>query len=112
MKTTCAGFKLIYVIVEAGRGSHIMKAAHHAGSEGSTAYFARGTSIHEHGKFLGMPIEPEKEVVMILVPDSQLDHVFQGVVEGGNLETPGKGIAFVVDVYQVAGICHWKTEEE
>ncbi|GAB6054838.1 P-II family nitrogen regulator [Methanobacterium alkalithermotolerans] len=104
--STCSGFKLIYTIVEAGRGSYIMNIARKAGAEGGTIYFGRGTSIHEHGKFLGMPIEPEKEVVMILIKDELVNMVFEAVVEEGELETPGKGIAFILDVSRVAGICH------
>ena len=106
MNNTCSGFKLIYVIVEASRGSHIMESARKAGAEGGTIYFGRGTSIHEHGKFFGMPIEPEKEVVMILIKDSLVDHVFEAVLHEGKLNTPGKGIAFIIDVNRVAGICH------
>lgn len=106
MKNSCSSFKLIYVIVEAGKGSKIMNSARDAGAEGGTIYFGRGTSIHEHGKFLGMPIEPEKEVVMILIQESLADQVFRAVVKNGELDTPGKGIAFIIDVNKVAGICH------
>ncbi|MCK9151799.1 P-II family nitrogen regulator [Methanobacterium alcaliphilum] len=106
MENTCSGFKLIYVIVEAGRGSFIMSAAREAGAEGGTTYYARGTSIHEHGKFLGVPIEPEKEVVMIIIKDSLVNQVFESVVTKGELEEPGKGVAFILDISRVAGICH------
>ncbi len=106
MNNHCSGYKLIYVVVESGRGTHIMESARDAGAEGATIYFARGTSVHEHGKILGMPIEPEKEVVMILIPESLAYQVFQAVVKHGELETPGKGIAFIIDVNRVAGICH------
>ncbi|MDP3065452.1 MAG: P-II family nitrogen regulator [Methanobacteriaceae archaeon] len=103
---SCSEFKLIYVVVEAGHGSFIMNSAREAGAEGGTTYFARGTSIHEHGKFLGVPIEPEKEVVMIIIKDSMADQVFDYVVKKGELDTPGKGVAFILDLSRVAGICH------
>ncbi|MDO5835825.1 MAG: P-II family nitrogen regulator [Methanobacterium sp.] len=111
MNNTCSGFKLIYVIVEAGRGSHIMESARKAGAEGGTLYYARGTSIHEHGKFFGMPIEPEKEVIMIVIKDSLVDQVFDAVVQEGEIDTPGKGIAFILDLNRVAGICHLNDHE-
>lgn len=109
--SSCSGFKLIYAIVETGRGSHIMEIAREAGAEGGTIYHGRGSSIHEHGKFLGMPIEPEKEVVMILIQDALVDQVFESVVEKGELEIPGHGIAFILDVFRVAGICHMINDE-
>lgn len=111
MNNTCSGFKLIYVIVEAGRGSHIMEYARKAGAEGGTIYFGRGTSIHEHGKFFGMPIEPEKEVVMIVIKESLVNQVFEAIVLEGEINTPGKGIAFILDVDRVAGICHLNEHE-
>ncbi|AUB55283.1 MULTISPECIES: P-II family nitrogen regulator [Methanobacterium] len=111
MNNTCSSFKLIYVIVEAGRGSHIMESARKAGAEGGTIYFGRGTSIHEHGKFFGMPIEPEKEVVMIVIKESLVNQVFEAIVLEGEINTPGKGIAFILDVDRVAGICHLNEHE-
>ncbi len=112
MINSCSGFKLIYVIVEAGRGSYIMKSARKAGADGGTIYYGRGTSIHEHGKFLGVPIEPEKEVVMILIKENLANEVFAAVVKDGELETPGKGIAFILDVSNVAGICHLENDSK
>ncbi len=108
---TCSNFKLIYAVVEAGQGSDIMRSARKAGAEGGTIYYGRGTSIHEHGKFLGMPIEPEKEIVMILIEESLVNQVFETIIQEGELETPGKGIAFILNVSKVAGICHLKEDK-
>lgn len=99
-------FQLIVVVVERGRASGIMEAARGVGAEGGTILHGRGTGIHEHSTFLGIPIEPEKEILMILAETSITERVLDAVVTAGALNEPGRGIAFVLDVSRVAGICH------
>jgi len=99
-------FQLIMVIVETGRASSIMEAAREAGSEGGTIFHGRGVGIHEHSKFFGTPIEPEKEMLIILIKKTYTKRVLEAVVARGELNKPGRGIAFVLDVSMVAGIVH------
>ncbi len=99
-------FQLIVVVVETGRASALMEAARAAGAEGGTIFHGRGTGIHEHNKFLGIPIEPEKEILMILIEKTRTETVLEALVGAGKLNEPGKGMAFVLDVSNVAGICH------
>ncbi|MGC9516265.1 MAG: P-II family nitrogen regulator [Methanomicrobiales archaeon] len=101
-------FQIIFAIVEAEKGTDILKKAQEAGAEGGTVFFGRGTGIHEHEKILGIPIEPAKEIIMILIKKSQVDAVLEAIMEAGHLEEPGKGLAFVLDVSKVVGICHHK----
>jgi len=99
-------FQLVVAVVETGRASALMEAARAAGAEGGTVLHGRGTGIHEHSKFLGIPIEPEKEILIILIETTTTRTVLDALVTAGDLNEPGKGIAFVLDVSQVAGICH------
>jgi len=55
--------------------------------------------VHEKARLLGIPVEPEKELVLTLVDRSKADKVLKAIVRG-------KGIAFVLGVERVAGICH------
>ncbi|MBE0516173.1 MAG: P-II family nitrogen regulator [Methanophagales archaeon] len=102
-------FQLIVVVVETGRASAIMEAARAAGAEGGTILHGRGVGIHEHSKFFGIPIEPEKEILMILIEKTHTEVVLEAVVMAGELNEPGKGIAFVLDVSEVEGIVHMGT---
>ena len=38
-----------------------------AGAQGGTIMRGRGTGIHETAKIFGIPIEPEKEIVLTLI---------------------------------------------
>lgn len=99
-------FQLIVAVVETGRASALMEAARAAGAEGGTIFYGRGVGIHEHGKFFGTPIEPEKEILMILIKKTHTKSVLEAVVRAGELNKPGRGIAFVLDVSGVEGIVH------
>jgi nitrogen regulatory protein P-II 1 len=99
-------FQIIFAIVEAERGSEILEKAQEAGAEGGTVFYGRGIGVHEHEKILGIPIEPAKEIIMILIKEEIADKVLDAIVSAGKLDKPGKGLAFVMDVFKVAGICH------
>ncbi|MEN4005804.1 MAG: P-II family nitrogen regulator [Methanobacteriaceae archaeon] len=99
-------FQLIMVVVETGCASSILEAAREAGSEGGTIFHGRGVGVHEHNMFFGTPIEPEKEMLMLLIKKTYTEKVLEAVVAKGELNKPGKGIAFVLDVQTVAGIVH------
>ncbi len=99
-------FDLIVTIVKKGCAERIVKASKEAGAEGGTVVFARGTGIHEQKSILGIPIEPEKEMILTLVPVEKTDDIMAAIIEAGELEKPATGITFVLDVKKVAGIVH------
>lgn len=101
-----SNYQLIVAIVSQGRTTPLVTAAKQAGAEGATIVRGRGTGVHESAKFLGVPIEPEKDILLVLIPQEATDAVLEAMIVAGNLNEPGKGIAFVLDVPRVAGIAH------
>ncbi|GAB7080648.1 P-II family nitrogen regulator [Megalodesulfovibrio paquesii] len=99
-------FDCIVTIVDKGRSDVIVKASKKAGAHGGTVVFGRGTGMREMKSILGISIEPEKELVITLVPGDISRAVLEAIVEAGQLEKPGAGIAFILPVKGVAGICH------
>lgn len=99
-------FQLIVAIVGQGRCSVLIEAAKGAGAEGVTIVRGRGSGIHESSRFLGIPIEPEKDILLVLIAKSKMEAVLEAMVRAGELNKPGKGIAFVLDVPRVEGIVH------
>ncbi|MEX2502926.1 MAG: P-II family nitrogen regulator [Trueperaceae bacterium] len=99
-------FKLIVAIVSQGRSTPLVDAAKAAGSEGATILRGRGSGVHEGARFLGLPIEPEKDVLLFLIDAGRAEAILDAVVDAGDLDQPGKGIAFLLDVPHVAGIVH------
>lgn len=101
-----AQFELIVSIVNKGFCEEVINAARKAGAAGGTILTGRGTGIHEHGKLFSFNIEPEKEVILTLVPGKITDKVLEAIVTTGELDKPGKGIAFVLNVEKALGINH------
>ena len=99
-------YKLIVTIVMKGTAKKIVAASKKAGSEGGTTILGRGTGIHEMQKLFGICIDPEKEIILTLIDSSKLDKVLSAIVEAGQLNKPGYGIAFVLPTKHIAGIAH------
>ena len=97
---------LIVSIVRKGWGDTVLEASVRAGAHGGTVVFGRGLGIHEHQSILGIPIEPEKEIVLTLTYADQSDAILGEIVRAAELEKPGHGLAFVVPVSKVAGVPH------
>ena len=102
---------LIVTIVKKGWGDKVMEASMNAGAEGGTVLFGRGIGIHEHKKILGIPIEPEKEIVFSVTPVGKVDAILEEIRKAADLEKSGAGLAFVVPVEKVVGVVHLLPEE-
>ena len=99
-------YDLIITIVNRGCGDCAVEAAKKAGAHGATVFYARGTGIHEVESFFGIQIQPEKEVILNLVQHDQTKDVMQAILKEAGLDTPGRGLSFVLPVEDVAGTFH------
>jgi nitrogen regulatory protein PII len=97
---------LIVSIVRKGWGDTVLEASMKAGAHGGTVLIGRGIGRNEQQRLLGIQIEPEKEVVLTLVPSDLEAAVLQEIVRAAELTAPGHGLTFVVPVESVAGIVH------
>ncbi len=91
-------WKMITIIVNTGYADDIMDAARKAGASGGTVTHARGTGTAEDAKFLGVPIVPEKEMIMILCANDQTDNIVSAISSLKCLDEPGIGIIYTQDV--------------
>lgn len=99
-------FQLIVTIVNRGKCGMVIDSSREAGAEGGTIITGRGSGIHEKAKLFSFTIEPEKDIVLTLVPIDRAEKVLDAIVNASNLNEPGNGIAFVIDVEDVTGINH------
>lgn len=97
-------YELILCIVNAGFTDIVMDAAREVGARGGTVLNARGTANKEAEQFFHITIQPDKEIVLILVPEEIKDKVLHAVYQHAGLKTAGQGIAFSVSVDDVVGI--------
>ncbi|TWT27374.1 P-II family nitrogen regulator [Planomicrobium sp. CPCC 101110] len=99
-------FHLVVTIVNSGDSGKVVKAAADAGAEGGTILSGRGTGVNEQQKFLNFTIEPEKDIVLTVIPQSYTEAVVKSIENAIDLDAPGKGIAFLIDVEKVFGVNH------
>ena len=96
--------EVIFCVVNAGFSESVMDAAKEFGARGGTVIKARGTANSESEKLFGITIQPEKEIVMILVTSDIKDDILHALYSEVGLKTPGQGIAFSMPVDQVVGL--------
>ncbi|NMA92072.1 MAG: P-II family nitrogen regulator [Firmicutes bacterium] len=104
--TSALNHDLIVTVVRKGYAEQIVRASKEGGAEGATIFLGRGTGIHEQKKLLGIPIEPEKEIIFTVITTDKTERVLQAISKAGQLEKPATGIAFVIPLKQVVGIVH------
>ncbi len=96
--------EVIFCIVNSGYSEAVMDAAKKLGARGGTVINARGTAGKEAETFFHITVQPEKEIVMILVPADIKDAVLRALYEEVGLDSAGQGIAFSVPVDDVVGL--------
>ena len=55
-------------------------------------------------KLFKVAVQPEKEIVMILVPSNIKNDILHALYKAVGLKTPGQGIAFAMPVSKVVGL--------
>ncbi|AGX03136.1 MULTISPECIES: P-II family nitrogen regulator [Bacillaceae] len=106
MKPADKEYDLIVTIVKSSEAEKIIKASKDAGADGATIISGRGIGINEKATLFNMLIEPEKEIVLTIIHSGRTQEVFQAICDAVELNVPGNGISFILDVDQVAGINH------
>ncbi len=104
--------EVIFCIVNSGYSEAVMDAAKKVGARGGTIFNARGTAGKEAETFFHITIQPEKEIVMILVPTEIKDAVLHALYKEVGLDSAGQGIAFSLPVDDVVGLTPPPTENK
>lgn len=97
-------YELIILIVSEGYASKAMDAAKRVGANGGTLINGIGLGSEEATKFLGITIEPEKDVVLILTEKDEKKIVMKEVTNEVGLSHEGRGICFSMPVDNVVGL--------
>lgn len=99
-----SAYSLIVAIVNNGHTDLVMEGARNAGARGGTVVHARGTGNAEIEKFFGFSIQPEKEMVLIIVDNEIKDKCLESIYQTAGLSTAGQGIAFSMPVEDAIGL--------
>ena len=97
-------YELIFCIVNAGHSQIVMDAATEAGARGGTIIRGRGTADPEAEQFFHLTVQPDKEILMILVDKEIKDGVLKAVHHEAGLDRESQGIAFSLPVDHAVGL--------
>lgn len=97
-------YQSVMIIVDKGKGEAVIEAAALAGSKGATVINARGSGIHETSKLFSMEIEPEKEIVIMIMSSGKTREIVDSLKDNFDIEKPGNGIIIVQNVNQAYGL--------
>jgi len=101
-------FKLLVALVDDHLTEPVTQAAREAGATGCTVLTsARGEGLEKKKTFLGLTLETQRDVILLLVEEHRARHILETVGQAGEFDTsPGTGIAFQVDVEDAVGVAH------
>ena len=97
-------YEAVFCVVNAGFADDVMYAARKAGAGGGTIIKGRGTAPVEAEESFKISIQPEKEIVIIIVPLDMKDNVLRSIYDSVGLSSKGQGIAFSLPVAQAIGL--------
>lgn len=97
-------YELIITIVERGEFLAVKEAAKAAGARGGTLIHGLGLGGEEAAKFLGIHIQPEKDIILIVVNSEDKDEVMQRIITEAGIRTDSRGLCFSLPVDSAFGI--------
>ena len=101
-------FKLIIAFVEDSVTDAVLEATRKAGATGSTVINqARGEGVEKSHTFLGLSLDTQRDVLLLLVEEHLSRTILETIAEVGNFDQKsGSGIALQIDVEDAVGVSH------
>ena len=100
-------YKLVLAIVQKGFSDEVVEASRNAGASGACILQGKGTT-NEKRKFFNFNIEPEKEMVLILVESEKAVPITKAIYSAVDYKSEARGLVFVLPVSYVSGMSHSK----
>lgn len=97
-------FSMVLAIVDQGFSEEVMTAARGAGARGGTVIHSRHVMDEEAMKFWGISIQPEKEIVLIVVKSDCRKAVMQAIGGTCGLQHDAHGLVVSVPVDGAIGL--------
>ena len=96
--------ELIVVILNEGYADFVMDAARGAGAGGGTVLHAKGTGASEGGRFLGVNLADEKDMIYIVAHSDEKAAIMKAISEQAGPGTKAGAICFSLPISAVAGL--------
>lgn len=97
-------YKLIISVLDKKITEKVLTAIEQEGVSRSTIMLSRGRGADYPKLIFDIMLEPERETLLTLVHKDKAEHIFDIIMNIGELDKPLTGIVFIVDVDKVGGI--------
>lgn len=97
-------YELVLTIINRGFADSVMEAARSAGAKGGTTISARRVGYEDTQNLLGFTLQPEKEIIAILIPKEDKLPVMRAINHAAGLKTECRGILFSLPVDDIIGL--------
>ena len=105
-------YEAVFCVINAGFSDDVMYAARKVGAAGGTILKGHGTAPLEAEAAFNIRIQPEKEIVLLLVPAEIKDAVLRELYQSVGLDNPGQGIVFSIPVERALGLSDFNRNEK
>lgn len=100
--TNLVDVSLVTCVIQKGMAETINKSLLELGVQGATVHMGVGTGVRERMGLLGVAVDVEREIISFMVPNDQVDRIFERIFIIGRLDTPGMGYLYVTPLLQAA----------
>lgn len=97
-------YEALYVIVNKENADKVIEISQAKGAKGAIVVHGRGSGIQKKSVFLNMTIEPEKDIVIMLIKKEISEDVKSAIYESMKLDENSQGILFSLPVSEVRGL--------
>ena len=98
------GHQLVIAVVAEALVPKVMDVVRAEGGRSVTVLRGRGRDLVRPPQFLGVPIEPGREVLLLVVDGSMVPRIMDAIERAGELTRRDRGIAFAIELTHVAGL--------
>ncbi len=104
-------YKLVVAIVQRGYSDEVVFSAKAAGAKGAVILQGKGSGDSER-KFFGFKIDPENEVILILVKEEIVVPIMKAIYATTDYQSAARGMVFVLPVSYVTGMTHIRNTDD
>ena len=90
--------RLIACVCQRGKADEIADAAVREGAAAPIIHFGEGKGVRDRMGLLKIAVNPEKEIIYVVVDEIECDRIFDAMVEAGRLFAPGMGFIYTTKI--------------
>jgi len=94
----CDNLSVIYCIVGRKLSDKVAREAIQAGAHGPIVYYTEGRGLRDRLGWLRITKEAEKELLMVIADEADVEEVFDAMAKAGELHLPGRGFMYRLPV--------------